>query len=109
MCKNMKELQSISEEIYELEKKKASYKKKMDDLDKKIKELKSETSDYMKKRQKNILPVGSLEILFTPYTRPLFDKDAFIAGEENGQETYNKYLKTISIERVTVRIAKNQL
>ena len=81
----------------------------MDDLDKKIKELKSETSDYMKKRQKNILPVGSLEILFTPYTRPLFDKDAFIAGEENGQETYNKYLKTISIERVTVRIAKNQL
>ena len=106
MCKNMKELQTISEKIYELEQKKAKKKKELDALDKEIKELKSETSSYMKKRQKNILPVGGLEILFTAYTKPSFDKDAFISGEKNGQETYNKYLKAIPMERVTVRILK---
>ena len=51
----MKELQTISEKIYELEQKKAKKKKELDALDKEIKELKSETSSYMKKRQKNIL------------------------------------------------------
>ena len=106
MCKNMKELQTISEKIFELEQKKAKKKKEIDALDKEIKELKSETSSYMKKRQKNILPVGGLEILFTAYTKPSFDKDAFIAGEKNGQEIYNKYLITIPLEKVTVRILK---
>ena len=105
MCKNMKELQTISEKIFELEQK-AKKKKEIDALDKEIKELKSETSSYMKKRQKNILPVGGLEILFTAYTKPSFDKDAFISGEENGQEIYNRYLKSIPMEKVTVRILK---
>lgn len=109
MCKNMKDLQSLSEKIFELEQKKAKKKKELDVLEKEIKELKSETSLYMKKRQKNLLPVGGLEVLFTAYTKPSFDKDAFIAGEKNGQETYNKYLKTISMEKVTVRLAKNQI
>lgn len=57
MCRTMKELQTISERIYELEQKKAKKKKEMDALEKEIKELKSETSSYMKKRQKNELTV----------------------------------------------------
>lgn len=107
MCTNMKELQTISEKIFELEQKKAKKKKEMDALDKQIKELKSETSSYMKKRQKNELTVAGLTVLFTPYLRPLFDKDAFIAGEKDGEKTYNKYLKQIPIERVTVKLAQS--
>ena len=109
MCANMKELQTISERIFDLEQKKAKKKREMDDLDKEIKQLKSETSSYMKKRQKNELTVAGLTILFTSYTKPSFDKDAFIAGENDGLETYNKYLKNIPMERVTVRLAKAQL
>lgn len=106
MCTNMKELQTISEKIFELEQKKAKKKRELDSLEKEIKQLKSETSSYMKKRQKNELTVHGLTILFTAFNRPTFDKDAFITGEANGQELYNKYVKDISIERVTVRLAK---
>ena len=109
MCANMKDFQAVSEKIFELEQKKAKKKKEMDALDKEIKQLKSETSSYMKKRQKKLLTVAGLEVLFTAYTKPQFDKDAFIAGEEDGEEIYNKYLKRIPMERVTVRLAKVQL
>jgi hypothetical protein len=104
----MKEFQTVSERIFELEQKKAKKKKEMDSLEKEIKQLKSETSSYMKKRQKDILSVAGLEVLFTAYVSPRFDKDAFIAGEEDGQTIYNKYLKNIPMERVTVRLAKAQ-
>ena len=76
----------------------------MDALEKEIKQLKSETSSYMKKRKKNELTVAGL----TVYVNPRFDKDAFIAGEEDGEATYQKYLKNIPMERVTVRLAKTQ-
>ena len=109
MCANMKEFQTVSERIFELEQKKAKKKKEMDALDKEIKQLKSETSSYMKKRQKNILTVAGLEVLFSAFTQPRFDKDAFIAGEEDGEATYQKYLKNIPMEKVTVRHAKTQL
>ena len=107
MCSNMKELQTISEKIYELEKKKAAKKKEVDALEKEISQLKSETSSYMKKRQKTELTVEGLTILFTAYARSRFDKDAFIAGEKDGEETYNKYLKETTVERVTVKVAKS--
>lgn len=107
MCKNMNEFQSISERLYELEEKKAKKKREMDTLEKEIKELKSETSSYMKKRQKNVLVVAGLEVLFTAFTRPTFDKEMFIANEVNGEETYKKYLREIPMERVTVRLCKN--
>lgn len=106
MCSTMKELQVISEKIFELEQKKAKKKKEIDSLDKEIKQLKSEASSYMKKRQKNELTVAGLTILYTIFTRPTFDKEAFIAGEKNGESTYNKYLKNTPIERVTVKVAK---
>ena len=61
----------------------------------------------MKKRQKNELTVAGLTVLFTAFTKPTFDKEAFIAGEDDGQNTYNKYLKQVPIERVTVRLAKS--
>ena len=109
MCANMKEFQTVSEKLYELEQKKAKKKKEMDTLEKEIKQLKSETSSYMKKRQKNLLSVAGLEVLFTAYVSPKFDKDAFIAGEEDGEIIYNKYLRNIPMERVTVRLAKGQL
>ncbi len=80
----------------------------MDALEKEIKQLKSETSSYMKKRKKNELTVAGLTVLFTAYVNPRFDKDAFIAGEEDGEATYQKYLKNIPMERVTVRLAKTQ-
>ena len=83
MCANMKEFQTISEKIFELEQKKA--------------------------KKKNELTVAGLTVLFTAYVRPTFDKDAFIAGEEDGEATYNKYLRDIPMERVTVRLAKAQL
>lgn len=105
MCRTMKELQTISERIYELEQKKAKKKKEMDALEKEIKELKSETSSYMKKRQKNELTVVGLTVLFTAFVRSSFDKDAFI--EENGEESYKKYSKNIPVERVTVKVAKS--
>lgn len=107
MCTNMKELQTISEKIFELEQKKAKKKRELDTLEKEIKQLKSETSSYMKKRQKNLLTVAGLEVLFTAYFKPAFDKEAFIASEEDGEATYNKYLKKIPMERVTVRLAKS--
>ncbi|GFI69192.1 hypothetical protein IMSAG249_01013 [Lachnospiraceae bacterium] len=109
MCSNMQEFQTISEKIFELEQKKAKKKKEMDTLEKEIKQLKSETSSYMKKRQKNELTVAGLTVLFTAYVSPRFDKDAFIAGEEDGEATYQKYLKNIPMEKVTVRLAKTQL
>ncbi len=109
MCANMKEFQTVSEKIFELEQKKAKKKKEVDALEKEIKQLKSETSSYMKKRQKNMLTVAGLEVLFTAYVNPRFDKDAFIAGEEDGEATYQKYLKNIPMEKVTVRLAKAQL
>ena len=109
MCANMQEFQTVSERIFELEQKKAKKKRETDALDKEIKELKSETSSYMKKRQKNELTVAGLTVLFTAYVSPRFDKDAFIAGEEDGEATYNKYLKNIPMEKVTVRLAKTQL
>ena len=109
MCANMKEFQTISEKIFELEQKKAKKKKEMDALEKEIKQLKSETSSYMKKRQKNELTVAGLTVLFTAYVSPRFDKDAFIAGEEDGEATYQKYIKNIPMEKVTVRLAKAQL
>ena len=107
MCKNMNDFQSISERLYELEEKKAKKKKELDALEKEIKELKSETSSYMKKRQKNVLVVAGLEVLFTAFTRPTFDKESFIANEVNGEETYKKYLREIPMERITVRVCKN--
>ena len=58
----------------------------MAELEKEIKELKSETSSYMKKRQKNELTVAGLTVLFTAFVRSSFDKDAFI--EENGEERF---------------------
>ena len=108
MCTNMKELQTISEKIYELEIKKAKKKKEINDLDKEISQLKSETSAYMKKRNKTELTVAGLTVLFTAYARSLFDKEAFIAGEKDGEETYNKYLKKTTVERVTVKAAKSK-
>ena len=106
MCANMKEFQTVSEKLYELEQKKARKKKELDDLEKEIKQLKSETSSYMKKRQKSELTVAGFTVLFTAFTRSTFDKDAFIAGEEDGESTYKKYLKDVQVERVTVRLAQ---
>ena len=107
MCTTMKELQPILENIFELEQKKDKKKKEMDALEKEIKQLKSEASSYMKKRQKNELTVAGLTILFTAFFKSSFDKEAFIAGEENGADIYNNYLKNTPVERVTVRLAKN--
>lgn len=107
MCKNMNDFQTISERLYELEEKKSKKKRELDALEKEIKQLKSETSSYMKKRQKNILVVAGLEVLFTAFTKPTFDKELFIANEVNGEETYKKYLREIPMERVTVRLCKN--
>ncbi len=106
MCANMNELKEISQQIYELEKEKAAKKKELDDLELKIKQLKNESSSYMKKRQKDKLTVNGLDILFSAFTRSTFDKEAFIASEENGAEKYNKYCKVTSVERLTVRLAK---
>ena len=86
MCTNMKELQQVSEKIFELEQKKAKKKKEIDALEKEIKQLKSETSSYMKKRQKNELTVAGLTILFTAFHKSSFDKDVFIANE--GEDKY---------------------
>lgn len=109
MCTNMKEFQTVSEKIYELEQKRAKKKREMDDLEKEIQQLKSETSSYMKKRQKNELTVAGLTVLFTAFTRSTFDKSAFIAGEKNGETIYNKYLRNIPMERITVRLASGKL
>lgn len=106
MCTNMKEFQTVSEKLYDLEQKKAQKKREMDALEKEIKQLKSETSSYMKKRQKTELTVAGLTVLFTAFTKPTFDKTAFIAGEKNGEIIYNKYLRNITMERVTVKLAK---
>ncbi len=109
MCSNMKEFQTVTEKIFDLEQKKSKKKKEMNALEKEIKRLKSETSSYMKKRQKKELTVSGLTVLFTAYVSPRFDKDAFIAGEEDGEATYQKYLRNIPMEKVTVRLAKTQL
>lgn len=108
MCANMSEFQEVSERLFELERKKAKKKKEIDILEKEIKQLKNEASAYMKKRKKNELEVAGLMVLFTAYTRPHFDKDAFIAGEKNGEAIYNKYTKDTSVERVTVKVAKER-
>lgn len=105
MCANMKEFQLVSERLFELQQKKAKKKREMDAIEKEIKQLKSETSAYMKKRQKNELIVSGLTVLFTTYTKPYFDKDAFMAGEKNGADTYKKYLKDIPMERITVKLS----
>lgn len=109
MCANMQEFQTVSEKLFDLEQKKAKKKREMDALEKQIRQLKSETSSYMKKRQKNELTVAGLTVLFTAFTKPAFDKDAFIAGEEDGEATYNKYLKNIPMERVTVKLATTKV
>lgn len=108
MCANMNEFQTVSERLFELEQKKAKKKKEMDTLDKEIKQLKNEASAYMKKRRKKELEVAGLMVLFTAYTRPYFDKEAFIAGEKNGQDMYNKYTRDTPVERVTVKVAKEK-
>lgn len=104
MCTNMKELSDIADQLYELEQKKAKKKKEMDELDAKIKVLKDETVSYMKKRQKDKLQAGLFIVVYTPYTRPQFNKDAFIKNEEKGQELYDKYCKIIPIQKVTVKL-----
>lgn len=109
MCANMQEFQTVSEKLFNLEQKKAKRKRELDALEKEIKQLKSETSAYMKKRQKNELTVAGLTVLFTAYVSPRFDKDAFIAGEEDGEATYQKYLRNIPMEKVTVKLAKTQV
>lgn len=106
MCKTMNDLSAIAKQVYELEAKKTKKKKEVDELEAQIKQLKQETAMYMRKRQKKELAVDLFTVLFTPYEKPSFDSKAFIANEENGQELYNKYLKTIPIERVTVKLAK---
>ena len=62
---------------------------------------------YCVEKQENVLVVAGLEVLFTAFTRPTFDKEMFIANEVNGEETYKKYLREIPMERVTVRLCKN--
>ena len=105
MCRNMNELSEIANQIYELEQKKSGYKKKMDELDSQIKVLKDESAQYMQKRQKRQLEAGMYTILYTSYTKPQFNKDAFIANEDNGKELYDKYCKTIQMKKVTVKLA----
>lgn len=106
MCANMKEFQVVSEKLFDLQQKKAKKKREMDALEKEIEELKSEASIYMKKRQKDELVVAGLTVMYTAYTKPSFDKDAFIAGEKDGKNIYEKYSKKIQIERITVRVSK---
>ena len=101
MCKNMKELQTVSEKIFELEQKKAKKKKEVDALEKEIKQLKAETSTYMKKRQKNELTVAGLTILFTAFTKASFDKEVFIADEN--EEKYKKIIFVLKNIRIPIR------
>lgn len=109
MCANMKEFQAVSEKIFELEQKKARKKKEMNALENNIKQLKEEASSYMRKRKKSELIVEGFTVLLTEYERKTFDKDAFIEGEEDGKEIYNKYMKKIPMKRVTVKLAMTQL
>ena len=106
MCANMKEFQTVSEKLFELQQKKAKKKREMDALEKEIKELKNEASVYMKKRKKNELEVAGLTVLYAAYTRPSFDKDAFIEGEKDGKAMYDKYSREIQMERITVKVCK---
>lgn len=105
MCNTMNDLSEIASKIYELEKKKAAQKKKLDELEVQIKSLKDETASYMRKRQKKELEINSFKVLYTPYARPQFDKNAFIANEDNGKELYEKYCKSTPIQRVTVKLS----
>lgn len=105
MCNTMNDLSEIAGKIYELEKKKSAQKKKLDELEAQIKSLKNETASYMRKRQKNELEIDSFKVLYTPYARPQFDKNAFIANENNGKELYEKYCKSTPIQRVTVKLS----
>ena len=75
-------------------------------MEAKVKQLKQEAASYMRKRQKNELDVDTYKVLFTPYEKPTFDSKAFIANEKEGQDLYNKYLRKIQIERVTIKLAK---
>lgn len=105
MCKNMDELSVIANQVYELERKKAKKKKEVDDLDAQIKAFKDEMAVYMRKRQKNEIEVDFYKVLYTLFERPQFDSKTFIANEENGKELYEKYSRTIPIQRVTVKLA----
>ena len=107
MCSTMNELSAIAKQVYDLEAKKAKKKKELDELEAQIKQLKQETASYIRKRKKNELDVDSFTVLFTPFVKPSFDSKAFIANEEKGKEIYNKYLKGIPMERVTVKLAKS--
>ena len=106
MCKTMTDLSKIAKQIYDLETKKSKKKKEVDELEAQIKQLKQETAMYMRKRQKNELDEDLFTVLYTPYTKPSFDTKAFVANEEKGQELYDKYMKVIPIERVTVKLAR---
>lgn len=105
MCKNMDELSTIANQVYELERKKAKKKREVDDLDAQIKAFKDEVAVYMRKRQKNEIEVDYYKVLYTPFERPQFDSKAFIANEEKGKELYDKYSKVIPLQRVTVKLA----
>lgn len=105
MCKNMDELFAVANQVYELEQKKAKKKREVDELESQIKALKDEVAVYMKKRQKNELEVDYYKVLYTPFERPQFNKDAFIANEENGKELYDKYSKVLQLKKVTVKLA----
>ena len=98
MCKNMDELFTVANQVYELEQKKAKKKKEVDELDAQIKALKDEVAVYMKKCQKNELEVE-------PFERPQFDSKAFIANEDKGKELYDKYSKVVQLKKVTVKLA----
>lgn len=107
MCQNMNELSEVANRIYKLEQEKAKQKKKVDELEAQIKVLKDETAAYMRKRQKNRIEINSFEVLYTPYDRAQFDSKAFIANEKDGEETYKKYCRTVSMKKITVKLAAN--
>ena len=100
----MKELQQVSEKIFELEQKKA--KKKRDwcswERNKTVKKwdifLYEETS-------KERIDCCRINNSFHSIHKSSFDKDVFIANE--GEDKYKKYLKDIQVERVTVKVANN--
>lgn len=75
----------------------------------KAKEIESMCSNMKEFQTVSETSVAGLSVLFTAYVNPRFDKDAFIAGEEDGEATYQKYLKNIPMEKITVRLAKTQL
>lgn len=107
MCQNMNDFSEIANKIYELEQEKAKQKKKVDKLEAQIKVLKDEIADYMKKRQKNRLENDFYEVLYTPYDRAQFDSKAFMENEKDGEEIYKKYCRTVTLKKITVKLAAN--